>query len=172
MAFLSFLIVVALVVCHNPKQLPEEKSEELPVFNLEAVAEETVPSAFMWNDITEKATFIPLSSDEKTLLSGSLGITFMDNEYIVIVDYKTGSFYRYGVDGKVQRSFKYEGNGPGEYVYISYLYVDPGYAFMDIYDSGNRKRIRYDWEGNLLEERELVDIVAPVFATEIGRAHV
>ena len=40
MAFLSFLIVVALVVCHNPKQLPEEKSEELPVFNLEAVAEE------------------------------------------------------------------------------------------------------------------------------------
>lgn len=43
MAFLSFLIVVALVVCHNPKQLPEEKSEELPVFNLEAVAEETVP---------------------------------------------------------------------------------------------------------------------------------
>ena len=108
MAFLSFLIVVALVVCHNPKQLPEEKSEELPVFNLEAVAEETVPSAFMWNDITEKATFIPLSSDEKTLLSGSLGITFMDNEYIVIVDYKTGSFYRYGVDGKVQRSFKYE----------------------------------------------------------------
>ena len=166
MAFLSFLIVVALVVCHNPKQLPEEKSEELPVFNLEAVAEETVPSAFMWNDITEKATFIPLSSDEKTLLSGSLGITFMDNEYIVIVDYKTGSFYRYGVDGKVQRSFKYEGNGPGEYVYISYLYVDPGYAFMDIYDSGNRKRIRYDWEGNLLEERELVDIVAPVFATE------
>lgn len=38
MAFLSFLIVVALVVCHNPKQLPEEKSEELPVFNLEAVA--------------------------------------------------------------------------------------------------------------------------------------
>ena len=109
MAFLSFLIVVALVVCHNPKQLPEEKSEELPVFNLEAVAEETVPSAFMWNDITEKATFIPLSSDEKTLLSGSLGITFMDNEYIVIVDYKTGSFYRYGVDGKVQRSFKYEG---------------------------------------------------------------
>ena len=49
MAFLSFLIVVALVVCHNPKQLPEEKSEELPVFNLEAVAEETVPSAFMWN---------------------------------------------------------------------------------------------------------------------------
>lgn len=142
MAFLSFLIVVALVVCHNPKQLPEEKSEELPVFNLEAVAEETVPSAFMWNDITEKATFIPLSSDEKTLLSGSLGITFMDNEYIVIVDYKTGSFYRYGVDGKVQRSFKYEGNGPGEYVYISYLYVDPGYAFMDIYDSGNRKRIR------------------------------
>ncbi len=34
MAFLSFLIVVALVVCHNPKQLPEEKSEELPVFNL------------------------------------------------------------------------------------------------------------------------------------------
>ena len=40
LAFLSFLIVVALVVCHNPKQLPEEKSEELPVFNLEAVAEE------------------------------------------------------------------------------------------------------------------------------------
>ena len=61
----------------------------------------------------------------------------MDNEYIVIVDYKTGSFYRYGVDGKVQRSFKYEETG-GEYVYISYLYVDPGYAFMDIYDSGNR----------------------------------
>ena len=161
MAFLSFLIVVALVVCHNPKQLPEEKSEELPVFNLEAVAEETVPSAFMWNDITEKATFIPLSSDEKTLLSGSLGITFMDNEYIVIVDYKTGSFYRYGVDGKVQRSFKYEGNGPGEYVYISYLYVDPGYAFMDIYDSGNRKRIRYDWK-EICWKKENWSILSPL----------
>ncbi len=86
----------------------------------------------------------------------------MDNEYIVIVDYKTGSFsIAMEWTEKVQRSFKYEGNGPGEYVYISYLYVDPGYAFMDIYDSGNRKRIRYDWEGNLLEERELVDIVAP-----------
>lgn len=34
LAFLSFLIVVALVVCHNPKQLPEEKSEELPVLYL------------------------------------------------------------------------------------------------------------------------------------------
>ena len=34
MAFLSFLIVVALVVCHNPKQLPEEKSEELLILYL------------------------------------------------------------------------------------------------------------------------------------------
>mgnify|MGYP001165818309 CR=1 FL=1 len=61
MASLSFLIVVAFAGCHNPKQLPEEKPGELPVFDLEAVAEETGPNALMWNDITEKATFIPLS---------------------------------------------------------------------------------------------------------------
>lgn len=111
------------------------------------MAEETVPSAFMWNDITEKATFIPLSSDEKTLLSGSLGITFMDNEYIVIVDYKTGSFYRYGVDGKVQRSFKYEGNLGRVNMFISRTFMlIPDMLLWIIYDSGNRKRIRYDWE--------------------------
>lgn len=161
-----FFLLIAFAACNGSVQKQEKQPEGLPVLDLEAAIEKGAPDTFVWNDIVKDAAFIPLSSDNNTLLSGSIAVCFMDDEYIIVADYQTASFYRFGIDGKVQQGFKFVGNGPGEYVHLTYLYTDPNHAFMDVYDDGNGKRIRYDWEGGLIGETHLKGMTAPCYISE------
>ncbi|TWV59245.1 6-bladed beta-propeller [Parabacteroides distasonis] len=164
--FVVVLVFMIFVGCDHSKGKNINEHEELPTFDLEAEMERPVPNTFIWNDLVANTKFVPLSSDNNMLLSGSIDIRFIDDYCIVVVDNMEGAFYRYSTDGKVQHRFKFLGNGPGEYANLAYLYVDPNHAFMDVYDEGNEKRIRYDWEGNFLEEKSLGGLVVPCFVSD------
>lgn len=157
------LFLILCMGCSGSVQQEKKDLTGLPVFDLEAAIGMTVPDTFVWNDIVKEVHFIPLASNDSTLLSGSIDIRLIDDEYIVIVDKQTAAFYRYRINGEVERGFQFKGNGPGEYANLFFLYADPKHTYMDVYDDGSEKRIRYDWEGRLIGENSLKGMTAPCY---------
>ena len=140
-------------------------SPEIPVLDLERTINKSVPDIFVWNSLAKQSEMVPLQTTDENLLSGAARLEYIDEDCLFMVDYQTGSFYRFNRQGRLQKCFRYIGNGPGEYVRISSFFFDPVQQTMDIYDEEGRKRIRYDKDGRLVDETALGNLVVPVYAS-------
>ena len=165
-----FIIWVGALLqgCNQAPGFLEERGDSaIPVLDFESAMTRNVPDTFVWNSIVRRVEFIPLqSNNDSLLLSGSININYWDGNCFFITDAGTSACYRYGLDGKVQLQIKKTGQGPGEYAILSYLYASPERHVIEVFDEGNGKCIRYDWDGKLIEEKQLKDIVIPKFMSE------
>lgn len=128
----------------------------LPVLDLAAVIEKEVPDTFTWNSIAKKITIVPLeTSGSRTLLGDSPHVIFLGENEIFVAEYQTNTVYKYDKKGKLKHAFRHVGNGPGEYTYLSSLFVTPEDSTIQVFDNGNQKRIFYDWKGKLIRETSL-----------------
>lgn len=122
-----FVVFMCLFCCTDKKQqestTTEVEEKGIPVLDIAGKVSSSIPDTFTWNSIAKSVSLVPLSN--KHLLSASLRINFLspDLDVNLISDDRMGRVCYFGADGNLKSSFKKKGNGPGEYIYISYSSV-------------------------------------------------
>lgn len=160
-----WLFIICLLLtggCSEKRELKPAASS-LPLLDLEASITVSVPDTFTWNSLAKQVEMIPLQTTDDALMSGSTFVAHIGDDGLFLVDYQNGSFYQYDKQGNLLKRFRYVGNGPGEYVGIFYFFFDPVQQTVDIYDTESLKRVRYDREGKLIDEKALGDFAVPAF---------
>lgn len=132
------------------------ENTQLPVFDLGTTIGKQISDTFTWNSIAKRITYVPVSTSPDALF-GSANLVHVGNDLYCMVDYKTNTIFRTDKNGKVINSFSRKGNGPGEYVMLTYVYVNSEDSTIRIFDQRGDKYIVYDLEGNLIQEIFLKD---------------
>lgn len=70
----------------------------------------------------------------------------------VVDRFRVPSVYAFDTTGKFLDRLHRPGQGPGEYAQLQSVAINPFAQSLDIYDRGGRKVLRYDLEGNFLDE--------------------
>lgn len=159
------LCLILLISCKNDSQkqasentgIPvEESTSSLPVLNASTRSKGSTQS-FLWNDLSNNIEFIALETNDKSLLTESIRLAYLDDDFIIIVDNRSGSIVVFDGKGKFRTTIKSVGNGPGDYVFLTYVTFDKSTSTIFVYDNGNRKIILYDLEGNFKESFSTAD---------------
>lgn len=153
------LLSFGLLLCgcsHNNKVALETVNDKpsLPVLDISGNLAAMVPDTFTWNGIAKRVKFIPLSS--KVLLSASTVIRHLEEDVNLIVDYQRQVICNFDSDGKLKSSFRHVGNGPGEYVYLSYVKFNDNDSSITVFDN-NGKLLKYTLAGKCLDEKNMKD---------------
>lgn len=78
--FFIIWVGVLLQGCNQAPGFLEERGDSaIPVLDFESAMTRNVPDTFVWNSIVRRVEFIPLQSDnDSLLLSGSININYWD----------------------------------------------------------------------------------------------
>lgn len=136
----------------------EKSKTEIPVFDLAGVVNKQVPDTFTWNSIAKSIKLIPISTSRGTLMGISQELIYIGDDFYIIAEYQTQTIYRTDLNGKILKSFRHVGNGPGEYTYLSRTNYIPEDSTIQVFDNGNMKRIFYDLNGKLIKEISMKDM--------------
>ncbi|WP_288206651.1 6-bladed beta-propeller [uncultured Parabacteroides sp.] len=155
--WIYLLSSLLLLSCLETKKEKEEavsgESVGIPVFDISSNISNSVPDTFTWNSIAKYVQFIPLNSE--VLLNTSLDPIYTGTNLNVIVDNKADRINVFDSSGKCKSSFKHVGQGPGEYIYLTFVRFNEADSTLFVFDNGNSKIITYSLEGKCLEERLL-----------------
>lgn len=153
-----FLFLLFTCCSSKPKEETSTNNDtsttkSLPILNLAEVIDKQVPDTFTWNSLAQKTTLIPLETTGRhSLLGSSPHVQFIGNDLLVVAEFQTNTLYLYDGKGKLKHSFRHVGNGPGEYTYLSSIFFIPEDSTFQIFDNGNKKRIFYNWKGELIQD--------------------
>ncbi len=158
-----FILCLSLIIaCSSKKketlEIEETIEEQIPVFDLQGMINQQLPDTFMWNNIAEKVTIVPLETSRRTLLSNSSYPQYI-GDIIVIADFQTNTIHTFNKDGKSLNSFRHVGKGPGEYIYLTDTFYDEVESVIYVFDNGNSKIITYDQQGKFLQEKSTKNII-------------
>ena len=145
------LIVVTVLFVLSNCQLDSDKQKKLPVLDLSATIEHFVPDTFVWNNVAKQISYIPVETTDGVLLALARPV-YVGEDFCCMVDHKTSTVFRIDKKGKVLSFFSKKGQGPGEYVNLTYVHVEPKDRMICVYDQRRNKYIMYDWDGNLIRE--------------------
>lgn len=116
---------VSLVICAiilfvlGGCQLVTDKKTALPVLDLGATIEKSVPDTFVWNNIAKQVNYIPISTTDSVLLALARPV-YIGKDFYYVADHKTNTIFRIDKKGKIVSSFSKKGQGPGEYVSLMF----------------------------------------------------
>ncbi|WP_288206650.1 6-bladed beta-propeller [uncultured Parabacteroides sp.] len=145
---LSSLFLLSCLETRKEKVVSAE-SVSIPIFDINSNISNSVPDTFTWNSIAKHVQLIPLSSS--ILLGASPQLVYLSDEFILIKDNQLGRLYSFDSTGKLKYSFRHEGNGPGEYVNLSFTRFNKNDSTIIVLDSGN-KVLLYSLEGKCINE--------------------
>lgn len=145
------LLVVAVLLTLSNCRLYTDKQKGLPIFDLSAMIERSVPDTFVWNNVAKEISYIPVETTDDVLLALARPV-YVGEDFCCMVDHKTSTVFRIDKKGKVISSFSKKGQGPGEYVNLTYVHVEPEDRMICVYDQRRNKCITYDWDGNSIRE--------------------
>ncbi len=131
--------------------LSMDKQTMLPVLDLGTTIERSVPDTFVWNNIAKQVSYLPVSTTDSVLLALARPV-YIGKDFHYMVDYKTSTVFRVDKKGKIISFFSKKGQGPGEYVDLTYIHVEPENDMVCIYDQRRNKYIMYDLDGNFIRE--------------------
>lgn len=159
MKIIYTILALGLLLCscsHNNKVPIETVNDEesLPVLDISGNLTLSIPDTFTWNSIAKHVKFIPLSS--KVLLGASTVIRHLGEDINLIVDYQRQVICSFDSEGKLKSSFRHVGNGPGEYVYISYVKFNDKDSSITVFDN-NGKLLKYTLAGKCIDEKNMKD---------------
>lgn len=135
----------------------EQSKEEIPVLDLESVINKQVPDTFTWNSIAKSIKLIPISTSRGTLMGESIKLKYIGDNYYIVIDNQTQSIFKIDLNGKIQKIFRHVGKGPGEYIYLTNLHINPKDSSIQVFDNGSMKRITYDYNGKLIHEISMAE---------------
>lgn len=105
--------------------------------------------------VEDSVSIIPLETKEEGLI-GEVTKLIHQNNLIYIADNLSKSIFVFDMSGKLQTKIHAVGNGPGEYVNISYFTVHKNN--MVILDHYACKLLFYDASGKFIRDKTIVDI--------------
>lgn len=150
--FLTYIIVLFIAVgC----QLGIDEKAGLPVLDLGAIMNKSVPDTFVWNNVAKQVSYIPVSTIDSVLIALARPV-YIGNDFHYLVDHKTNTIFRIDKKGKIISSFSKKGQGPGEYVSLTYVHVDSENRTVCVYDQRRNHYIIYDLNGNFIQETPFV----------------
>lgn len=153
-----FMLLMLLLACTNKpheKVLMEEgKITSLPVLDIAGNLSASELDTFTWNNIAKTVRMIPLSS--KRLLGRAPEINYISDELIIIEEAQSQSVSSYDSKGHLKSYFSHVGQGPGEYVYLTYVKFDEQDSTVMVFDN-NGKLLKYSLDGKCLDEKILKD---------------
>lgn len=151
---LSTTLLIILSIGAGCQMSPEKKEVSLPVFDLGAAIGKHVSDTFTWNSIAKRITYVPVSSASNVIL-GSAQPVYIGKDFNCMVDHKTSTIFRTDKAGNIIHSFSRKGQGPGEYLMLTYVHVNPQESSIWVYDQKSNKYVIYDLEGSLKQEISL-----------------
>lgn len=146
---LATCVVILLMV--SGCQLSMDKQTGLPILNLGTTIGCSVPDTFVWNNVAKKVSYLPVSTSDSVLLALARPV-YIGKDFHCMVDHKTSTVFRVDKKGKIISSFSKKGQGPGEYVNLTYIHVEPENRMVCVYDQRRNKYIMYDLDGNFIQE--------------------
>ncbi|MFC7526946.1 6-bladed beta-propeller [Parapedobacter sp. GCM10030251] len=119
-------------------------------------------------ELIEEIAFIPLETNEQSLLADIDKVIFHRNRFYVH-DKKFASLKVFGEDGKYIRSIGNIGRGPGEFTTLMDFILDPQEDKLLLLSNNEKAVIEYDLEGKYLQTRR-TNVFASSFA-KIGDSY-
>ena len=131
-----YLIVILLMLSCSKPQLSNfrEGAEEI-------VIDVKNPTAISLDSMINRVEYIKLETTDESLFKSVSQILFVDS-FIVISDQSVVRVF--DLSGKFIRSLGHRGQGPGEYIDVDYLTVDPADNSLTIFDRGLAREIHYN----------------------------
>lgn len=124
MKIINLLFCMIALSIINGCQLGVDKKTSLPVLDLGATIESSVPDTFVWNNVAKRVSYLPVSTTDSVLLALARPV-YIGKDFHYMVDHKTSIVFRVDKKGKIISSFSRKGQGPGEYVDLTYIHVEP-----------------------------------------------
>jgi len=106
------------------------------------------------NEIVESYTFIPLETNENSLI-GDIYKLYTDDDYIFILDRDNDKVLQFTSDGKFVHKISNRGRGQSEYTEVWDFALDHEAKRVCLLDLAGRKLLYYDYKGNYVKEEPL-----------------
>ena len=147
--FSFFLVLLPVATgCRPPAG---KDAAALPVLDLGAAISTQAPDTFTLNTFARHITYVPVATSADALF-GSARPVYIGDNYYCMVDNKTSTVFCTDKNGGIVHSFSHRGKGPGEYLTLTYVAVNPADSTVKVFDQRGRKFIVYDLDGRLLNE--------------------
>jgi hypothetical protein len=107
----------------------------------------------MLSTIAADIRYIPLETTDNCLLSKSYSVCYTGDE---ILAGSEGNFYHFDKNGKFINTIGRKGNGPGEYSYGMFYFLDNNRKYMYIYELGYM--LCYTYDGRFVRKLKAPDL--------------
>jgi hypothetical protein len=107
----------------------------------------------MLSTIASDIQYIPLETTDNSLLSKSYDVRYMGDE---ILAGSEGNFYHFDKNGKFMNVIGQKGNGPGEYNYGMFYFLDNDRKYMYIYEFNYM--LCYTYDGRFVRKLQAPDL--------------
>ena len=146
--FYTLLMLISLMGCSSPKGNTdaEEVEEGLPVINLSENVKEV--SALNLSDAAENVEIVKLETTDKSLIRRIFSIEVTQNDIWVNT---MSNIFRFSREGKYINNVGKQGQGPGEYSFISKFNVDENNEEIYILCPMSGISV-YDFEGHFIRK--------------------
>jgi len=112
--------------------------------------EKIFKNAALMSKYLDSCSFIQLETRPECLI-GEINKIFIHKERIYILDWKvTKSVFIFDMNGKCISTIARIGHGPGEYINITDIFIDPLHATLNLLATGNRKIMSFSLDGKTL----------------------
>lgn len=110
----------------------------------------------------------PEEFDENYIFQSPNHITVGNNGEIFVSDRSRNNIKLYNSDGEFVRQIGSRGRGPGEFIEISSMYIDPSQNHLMVVDRMNLRVVRFQMNGEYIKTHNLPE--GPVISPWMGRA--
>lgn len=148
--FLSlYILSLIIVACHAPETTDATDHLFIPADIFEN------PEPIALSTIAESSRYLVIDTTGGYYIKSIYGLCNYGANYLIFDD--QGVFYTITPQGQVLSTFRHQGKGPGEYLNIDDIAINP--SNLDIYVNSTRLRkiIHYDSTGKLLHELPVRD---------------
>jgi len=104
--------------------------------------------SLMLSDLAEQVEYIPLETNDKCVV-GKITYFDLSENYIVVCVFQTKEIFLFTRTGKFLTKIGKQGQGPGEFLYPSSIFIDELKKFIYVY-GGNEKLLVYDFSGKYI----------------------
>ena len=138
------LVLIVLADCGNKEKIGRREG------NIRSIhVDIKAASNIKLSEIYDSVDIIKLQTDTSAAIGEITGLKFCRNHLYFIAREEVIIFDK---NGNFVYKITHSGNGAGEYEVVSDIFVEPDTGHTLVYDSKGEKIIRYDPEGNYLEE--------------------
>jgi hypothetical protein len=152
MKFLFKIFIIWIVTNYGGYTFAQKQKGAIIEINLDKAIKSS-PEEIMLSDIASDIRYIPLETTEECLIGDAYDIRYTGNDILVSSE---GNFYHFDKNGKFLNRIGQKGNGPGEYNFGMFYFLDPVRKYMYIYELGYM--LCYSFDGKFIRKLHAPDL--------------